>query len=134
MLLACLLLSIALALPARGQFLADNATVTVGKPVLVRIPPGAETLRVTYRPGSQRAATDVLPTHGRPAIVWAPVRTGLATLAVPDGPAQNVAIRPATMRSDGVAMLLLAGLILFGGAARAARDLSRPTPQPRRSR
>lgn len=112
------------ALPAHAQFIADAADVTAGTPVLTTVPRNADTLRITYRPGSQLAITEALPTHGQRTLAWTPDRTGLATLATDEGPSQNVTIRPARFPLSGLIVLLGAGGFLAGGAVLAARSLT----------
>lgn len=116
------------ATPAHAQFIADGVDVTIEAPVLATLPHDADTLRITYRPGSQLATTEALPTHGQRTLAWTPVRTGLATLAVDAGPTQNVTIRPATFPLSGLIVLLCAGGFLAGGAWRATRHLIASPP------
>lgn len=111
-------------LSARAQLVADDAVATAGVPLQVHLPDAADTLHVTYRPGSRLAATEALPTHGRTTMTWTPPEAGLVRLSVAGGPAQNVAVRTAETPRSGVLVLLLAGSLLAGGAILTARNLT----------
>lgn len=103
--------------PLRGE----PATVTVtedGRPLA-----GAR-LEALYRPNSQTSFRESLPaTDAAGASVWTPRDAGIVTLAVlPAGDGSplathTVAVRFGSFPGLGVAVMIFAGLLLFGGAA-----------------
>jgi hypothetical protein len=101
--------------PAKGK----DALITViheGQPIS-----GAE-VRVTYRPNSEvlrEAEVGVTDASGR--LTWSPDDAGMAELAVeaPEGSAtRSVSVRFPGPPIQGIVVLLLAGLVLFGGNIR----------------
>ena len=75
---------------------------------------------VTYRPGSNVAATKVAgTTDGTGEIEWIPDHAGIATLEVEgddaSSPSLTVSVRFRNVPTLGVILLMLAGMILFGG-------------------
>lgn len=98
-----------------------------GKPMTVSLT-GAEaagaSLAVLYRPNSATEKYDeagpfVLDEAGR--VEWTPRFPGIATLTVTDSQAQvlaakDVAIRFSAVPVAGITVMILAGILLFGGA------------------
>lgn len=111
---------------AHAQFGLSTHQPVVGDPVLVAIPASADTLLVTYRPGSRIPTTQAIPTGGAGSVRWVPTRPGLVHLSVPGGgPGHYVSVRFRSRPTAGLAVLILAGSILFGGAGFAVRELLR---------
>ena len=105
-----------------AQYVSDDIDLYVGQPVrLANITPG-DTLLVTYRPNSSIAHREQLVlTPGTRD--WTPREAGVVRLAVSGGAAQNVSVRYDETPVAGLFVLIVAGLILFGGAAFAFRKL-----------
>ncbi len=127
MLLLAALLALGTAEAARAQFVAGDVLVTRGEAVRVTLPDTARALLATYRAGSDiLAETDTLRADASGGTVtWTPRQAGVVNLTVPGagGPSQNVSVRFRAVPPGGVAVLVLAGCILFGGAAFAFRKL-----------
>ncbi len=78
-------------------------------------------VQVEYRPNSSTARTETLePTDESGMTTWTPAGAGLARLSVtgPDGPAGTtaVSVRYTGFETSGIAIMLFAGVFLFGGA------------------
>lgn len=93
----------------------EKATLTFDAPVNAVI--------TTYRPNSAIPIVDTLVVGGFTSVRWTPERAGVVRIAVPDGPSRNVSVRFSELPTAGLLVLILAGLILFGGAAWAMRKL-----------
>jgi hypothetical protein len=79
-------------------------------------------VQVEYRPNSSTPRTETLePTDESGMTSWTPSGAGLARLSVvgPDGPTGTIAVsvRYTSFEPGGIAIMLFAGLFLFGGAA-----------------
>jgi hypothetical protein len=103
--------------PLKGE----EATIVVlegGRPVEGAV------IQSVYRPNSQTSFHDSLPpTDHFGQVRWAPRDAGIVTLNVYDGAVggrllvtHDVAVRFGGFPASGVAIMLLAGLLLFGGA------------------
>lgn len=101
--------------PVRGKD-ALIAVIHEGQPV------SGATVRVTYRPNSEvlrEAEVGVTDASGH--LTWSPDDAGMAELAVetPEGSAsRSVSVRFPGPPIQGILVLLMAGLILFGGNIR----------------
>jgi hypothetical protein len=97
----------------------------VNRPVRVKLDSPAETVTVIWRPNSAIPDTVVLPVSGS-EFEWTPRRSGVARFEV-SGPAgvtsQNVSIRYDKYPAAGIFVLILAAVILFGGAGFAMGKL-----------
>lgn len=80
-------------------------------------------LTVCYRPNSATEITDdPVPFDADGSIEWTPRSPGIASLSVTDSEgrplaSKDVAIRFSEVPFAGIAVMILAGLLLFGGAA-----------------
>lgn len=79
-------------------------------------------IQVEYRPNSSTSRTVTLtPTDESGMTLWTPAGAGLARLSVtgPDGPTGTIAVsvRYTGFEPSGIAIMLFAGIFLFGGAA-----------------
>lgn len=92
-----------------------EATLHFGAPV--------DTLFVTYRPNSVLAQRDTIRIGGFDSVKWTPKRAGVVQIALPGGASQNVSVRFTAPPMSGIAILIVAGLILFGGAILSMRAL-----------
>lgn len=84
-------------------------------------PVAGAVVQVEYRPNSSTARTESLPpTDASGKTEWTPADAGLARLSVkgPEGPEGTVAISVRFVRFEpaGIAIMIFAGLFLFGGA------------------
>lgn len=101
----------------------------LGEPVAVTVTEGAEPLagarlEAHYRPNSQTAFRETLPpTDATGRTDWTPSAAGIATLEVLDpagGPplaTLNTAVRYGRFPARGIVVMVVAGVLLFGGAA-----------------
>ena len=80
---------------------------------------------MTYRPNSRIARSDSLAIGPDGSVTWIPEQAGVVALAVDAGPVRNVSVRFAGVPWLGVLVLLVAGTILFGGAAFGLRRMLR---------
>ena len=126
-----LVAAVALALPAVAQIEfspqpaqpgaeAPDAPVK-GQPVLITLSEPAESVKVVWRPNSAIADTVTLDATGT-SFMWTPTRAGVATVVTPNG-SQNISVRYDTFPGSGILVLVLAALILFGGAGFAMGKL-----------
>jgi len=109
---------------------ADLLTLSGGEPVegrAIRLElgpgaPDASFLKVVYRPNSETSVEEELrPFKADGSVMWTPAHPGIASLIVVDAGgrtagSKDVAIRFAGIPAYGIAVMLLAGLLLFGGA------------------
>ena len=116
------LLAVLAAVPALAQISTEPAAPVRGEPVTVTLGAPADELLVTYRPNSGIAVEETVPVSGTRA-TWTPSRAGVVSLATPDGTSQNVSVRFDETPVSGLLILIVAGLVLFGGAAFAMRAL-----------
>lgn len=105
----------------KAQYIQDDEILTAGEMVIVSVP-SADTLIVTYRPGSSISETETFPVAGG-RFEWLPRQAGIASLSTPGGPSQTVSVRFSTFPFAGFIVLILAGGILFGGAILASISL-----------
>ena len=120
---AWLVLGLLLALPAAAQFERSADDLFVGQEVTITLPAPADTLFVTYRPGSSIPIMEAIPVPDQQTVAWTPQYPGVVALATADGASQNVSVRFRAIPGGGVFVLIAAGLILFGGIAFAFRKL-----------
>jgi len=127
--LAVLVLALATPSTGLGQEIHLNQSYPlVNRPVEVSVtdddgPVLEATILVTYRPNSQTIDTETLVTNQRGVAVWRPRDAGIARLELrPDDPRQaalstlNVAVRFGGPPASGVLVMIVAGVLLFGGA------------------
>jgi len=125
----CLLLAL-FASPARaGEITPAESYPLRGEPTTLTVsteqgPAPGVIVEVLYRPNSQTSHTETLPPTGADGTVpWTPDDAGLATLTAhsPGQPeaviaSRNVAVRFGGFPASGVGMMVLAGILLFGGS------------------
>ena len=101
-----------------------------GKATTIVTPPTADKVEVVYSPSSgveSKATIEVKklskPREGKPYLtVWKPDRPGVVALSA-GGQTANVSIRFDGIPLGGVVIMILAGLVLFGGAFVSMRSL-----------
>ncbi|HEX6981810.1 MAG TPA: hypothetical protein VF181_03530 [Balneolaceae bacterium] len=106
---------------AKAQYVEANEIFTAGQAVNVSVPQ-ADTLIITYRPGSNIAEVQKVAVSGN-TYKWTPKEAGLVSLATPGGPAQTVSVSFGGFPVQGLIVLIIAGSILFGGALYASVNL-----------
>ena len=92
-----------------------------GEPVRVTFSESVDTVRVTYRPGAISAHTETF-TPGAAAFEFTPERAGVVSVAAGES-SRSLSVRFQRAPLSGVVVMILAGLILFGGAALSLRAL-----------
>ena len=93
-----------------------------GEPVTVTFSAPADSVVVTYRPGAVTATSETF-TPGAAVFEFSPKRAGVVSVGAPGGDSQSLSVRFRGAPLSGVVVMVLAGLILFGGAALALRAL-----------
>lgn len=103
----------------------------VGERITLTFSIPVDTLTVTYRPNSSVSKTEML-VNEPPAntMEWASKEPGLVALAYldkstgsPQRVTRDLSIRFDGVSGSGIAVMLLAGIVLFGGATTAFRTL-----------
>jgi hypothetical protein len=79
-------------------------------------------LKITYRPNSSIVETDSIPLDMAASFTWTPDKAGVYNFSS-DSFSTNVSVRFQGVSWTGIVTMVLAGLILFGGAAFAFRNL-----------
>lgn len=123
LLLAGLLALAGLAPTAAAQYTLSAPRLYVGEPVTVTLPQAVQALEVTYRPNSSIATTETLTPAGGLTVEWTPTQAGVVRLSSAAAGGQNVSVRFQETPTSGLLVLILAGTILFGGAAFASVKL-----------
>lgn len=118
-----LLLALVAAAPLGAQDVVGVAPeVPVrGEPVRITFSAPADTATVTYRPGAITAVTETF-TPGASTFEFTPERAGVVSVSG-GGAGQNLSVRFQRAPASGLLVMLVAGLILFGGAGVSLRAL-----------
>ena len=101
-----------------------------GKATSIATSPGADSIQVTYSPSSSVVKTETLevkkltpPRPDKPYLtVWVPQRAGVVELAA-GGETARVSVRFDGVPVSGIAIMIVAGLILFGGVFWSMRSI-----------
>lgn len=118
-----LLLLVALVAPAAAaQISASTQAPVRGEPMQLTFAAPVDSFSVTYRPGAVTAHTETLATGGAQTVTWMPARAGVVQVAAGEA-TQNLSVRFRGAPALGILVMVVAGLILFGGAALAMRLL-----------
>lgn len=117
-----MLLAVLAAPTAWAQISVSPEAPVRNQPVTVTLDAPADELLVTYRPNSGISVSETVPVSGT-AATWTPSRAGVVALATADGATRNVSVRFDETPISGLLILIVAGLVLFGGAALAMRAL-----------
>jgi hypothetical protein len=122
--IVCLVLATGVA--GAAELVVDNPSPVRGQQTFVRLTGVDDAIgwqaNVTYRPNSQTSQTKPLGAFGADAkLVWLPTDSCIAQIKAtsPDGKTSvstNAAVRFPSPPISGIVILLVAGLILFGGA------------------
>ena len=119
-----LALAVVLAAPlvhAQDVLSVEPELPSVGEPVRITFSEPVETVDVTYRPGAISAVTESF-TPGGAVFEFTPDRAGVVSVVSGDA-AQSLSVRFRSAPLSGLVVMVLAGLILFGGAAIAMKAL-----------
>lgn len=108
----------------RTQIQLSTEKPTEGEPITITLEKPAEMLVVTYRPNSAVTHRDTFRIAPATRIFeWTPDRAGIVALTVPDQGSKNISVRFQGLSISGIAVMIIAGALLFGGAAFAFRLL-----------
>ena len=118
-----LILLALLAAPAGAQEIVSVTpeAPTRGEPVTVTFSAPVDSVTVTYRPGAVTATTETF-TPGASTFTFSPEKAGVVQVASGDA-SQSLSVRYVGTPIGGLIVMILAGLILFGGAGIALRTL-----------
>ena len=119
--LSLLLALLAAPLGAQEVLSVEPLQPTRDEPVTVTFSEPVDTVAVTYRPGAITAHTETF-TPGAAVFEFTPSRAGVVSVAAGDA-AQSLSVRFRGAPLSGIVVMVLAGLILFGGAALSLRTL-----------
>ncbi len=108
------LLTVAAVSTVKGQYIPKEEIIYANETVQITVP-GAETLTIVYRPGSNISDTVRVSVEDR-TYRWTPREAGIVALSTPDGAVQTVSVRFEDVPFWGYFILFGAGFILFGGA------------------
>lgn len=133
------LLLLAAAAPAWAGIEADPPLPTEGEAATVIVtdddgnPVRGVELTAVYRPGSRVEHKETLGLTGTDgSLTWSPASAGVVTLSTTGegAPAlsQNLSVRYRGVPLPGLIILILAGVILYGGVIRGFRMLKTPLP------
>ncbi|WP_420454499.1 hypothetical protein [Rubrivirga sp.] len=124
-----LLLAAFLAAPFLAAPLAAQDVVSItpdqptrGETVTVTFDAPADSVTVTYRPGAITATTETF-TPGSTTFEFEPSRAGVVSVAAAGGTGRSLSVRFRGAPLSGIVVMVLAGLVLFGGATLALRAL-----------
>ena len=122
LLLAAALLAPLLAAAQGAPISFSPEPVVRGQAVTVRFAEPADTVRFTYRPNSDLASTEAVAIGGATEVQWTPREAGLVAVSTPAA-TRSVGVRFTRLPVLGLTVLILAGLVLFGGATLSLRAL-----------
>lgn len=105
-----------------AQFTLSPETPVIGETVTITLPEAADVLTVTYRPNSSVPRIEEIATNGLTTVSWTPTNAGVVALAAGSA-SMNTSVRYQSAPMGGIFVLIVAGLILFGGAIFAFRLL-----------
>jgi hypothetical protein len=103
---------------ADAQYINKNVVPTSGQPIKIAIH-HTKMLTIIYHPGGNASSKRQLRVQP-PNYDWTPSRAGLYVLSTPGGPSQTVSVRFISFPIKGLIILLIAFVVLFGGAGFAS--------------
>lgn len=108
---------------APAQISLSDKQPVQGEPVTITLAQPASELIVTYRPNSSVARMDTLRAEQpATAFLWTPRKAGVVSLSTATD-SRNVSVRFQGLSGSGILVMIVAGTLLFGGAAFAFRIL-----------
>ncbi len=110
-------------MPLQGQIGISTEQPVQGETVTITLAEPDSMLIVTYRPNSSIARADTLRASKlTTTFEWAPRKAGVASLSTSRA-SRNVSVRFLGLSGSGIAVMIVAATLLFGGAAFAFRLL-----------
>jgi len=107
-----------------AQIKLSTATPEEGQTVKINLEQPDSMVIITYRPNSAVTTRDTLKaTPLASSFEWTPQSAGIANLSTTNQGSLNVSIRFRGLSVSGIAVMIIAGGLLFGGAAFAFRLL-----------
>jgi hypothetical protein len=120
---ALLLLLLGCGATLRAQIDLSTEKPVEGEPVTITLGEPAKEVVVTYRPNSQVIERDTLRAdRASTSFTWTPATAGVVALKAGNA-SRNVSVRFTGISESGIATMIIAGVILFGGATFAFRLL-----------
>ena len=112
------------------QVQVEDAYPTVGVETTVTIAGEYAALRVVYQPAAPVAKRVTVSESARSVVKWTPTKAGVASVEAVDSAGQvlakkDVSVKFANTPPAGIAIFVIAGLVLFGGATLSLRSLLR---------
>ena len=120
-LLLCALLAVAAGATAQDIVSVAPDSPTRGEVVTVTFSEPVDSVTVVYRPGAVTAVTEVM-TPESATFRFTPERAGVVSVSS-GGASQSLSVRYLGVPVAGLVVMILAGLILFGGATISMRAL-----------
>lgn len=115
--------------PSLAGIDVSNPAPEVGEKLTLTFDAEVDTLTVVYRPNAAVAETEVIPiTPAANTVAWTPKNAGVVALSYSNEGntvSKNISVRFEGVSYPGIIVMILAGLILFGGAISAFRTLFR---------
>ncbi len=91
---------------------------TVGKTTTITLTTPADAITITYRPDAPTVEKhETLPTNGANEIQWQPLYAGVVKIQA-GAASKDISVQFDGLPISGILMMLIAALILFGGAGR----------------
>lgn len=109
--------------PVVAQIEISPESPIEGDVTSLRFPAPIDTLEITYRPESVTSTSETLVLDGATSAEWTPTRAGVVQLAFGDQQTQNVSVRYRETSGLGLFVMIVAGMILFGGIGFAFRSM-----------
>lgn len=107
------------------EIVLEQQYPTVGKATTIVLPQVVDKVKITYRPDARAVeTTEEIPGGGTEHVVWRPLHAGIVKIEA-GGLTKKVSVRFDGLPMSGLLILLIAGAILFGGAAWSLRQLLR---------
>lgn len=107
--------------------IAVTGDVVVGKQVTIVLASAVDEINITYMPNSTVMQTETIKTGGKLEVAWKPKREGLAVLTADTG-TTKVSVGYDGVPPLGLAIFLVAFVVLFGGAALCFKSLMSASP------
>lgn len=111
------------AVPAIAQIEVSPNSPVEGETVSLDFTEPVDTLKVTYRPGATTSTSETLLLNGATSTEWTPTQAGVVELAIGEDTEQNVSVQFRETSGLGLFVMIVAGMILFGGIGFAFRSM-----------
>jgi len=115
--------------PTQSIRVADKFP-TVGQKTVITLGVPADSITVIYQPDAPVARKVTLQTQGRLQVDWTPAKAGVVSIRAGSA-SKDVSVKFNGTPVGGVLMLLLAGLVLFGGIALCMALVFKAGPPPK---